>query len=143
MSEAMSSNRPYLLRAIYDWLVDNGCTPHLVVDANDPRCVVPRAFVKDGAIVLNITPSAVRDLSLGNEWIMFSARFAGVAQEVTVPLAAVRALYARENGQGMAFEAEPATSEAGDGPPDPPPPPPPPTGGRPGGKPGPRLSVVK
>ena len=141
MADPMSSNRPYLLRAIYDWLVDNGCTPHLVVDANDSRCVVPRAFVKDGAIVLNIAPSAVRDLSLGNEWIMFSARFAGVAQEVTVPMAAVRALYARENGQGMTFEAEAMSAGAGE-----PPTEPPPTaggGGRPGGKSGPRLSVVK
>lgn len=141
MSESMSSNRPYLMRAIYEWLVDNACTPHLVVDANDTRCVVPRAFVKDGAITLNIAPSAVRDLSLGNEWIMFSARFAGVAQEVTVPVSAVRALYARENGQGMAFEAELTAVEAGEGPPEPPPPAA--GGGKPGGKPGPKLSIVK
>lgn len=141
MSESMSSNRPYLMRAIYEWLVDNACTPHLVVDANDTRCVVPRAFVKDGVITLNIAPSAVRDLSLGNEWIMFSARFAGVAQEVTVPVSAVRALYARENGQGMAFEAELTTVEAGEGPPEPPPPAA--GGGKPGGKPGPKLSIVK
>ena len=141
MPDSMSSNRPYLVRAIYDWLVDNACTPHLVVDANDSRCVVPKAFVKDGAITLNIAPSAVRDLSLGNEWIMFSARFAGVAQEVTVPIGAIRALYARENGQGMVFEPEPVPAEGSTSPPETPTPPD--GGGRPGGKPGPKLSLVK
>jgi stringent starvation protein B len=105
MSGEMGSNRPYLVRALHEWIVDNGCTPHLLVDANAPQCVVPQQFVKDGVIVLNISPSAVRDLSLGNEYVMFSARFGGVAQEITVPLGAVRAIYARENGQGMAFEA--------------------------------------
>lgn len=137
MSEALSSNRPYLIRALNDWIVDNGCTPHLLVDATDERCAVPRAFVKDGTIVLNIAPSAVRGLSLGNDWIMFSARFGGVAHEITVPVAAVRAIYARENGQGMAFEPE-ATPEGNS--------PPPENGGggdKPGGKPGPRLSLVK
>lgn len=132
----MGSNRPYLLRAIHEWIVDSGYTPHLLVDANVPDCVVPQQFVKDGVIVLNISPSAVKDLSLGNQFVMFNARFGGIAREITVPLAAVRAIYARENGQGMAFEGENGGGdppEGGASPPDSPPRP----------KAPPRLSVVK
>ncbi len=135
MSGKMSANRPYLVRAFHEWIVDNGCTPHLLVDANDPRCVVPQQFVKDGVIVLNISPSAVRDLSLGNEYVMFSARFGGVAQEITVPLGAVRAIYARENGQGMAFESGSEGEPPDGGSPSPDSPPAPKTP--------PKLSVVK
>ncbi|MBM4227424.1 MAG: ClpXP protease specificity-enhancing factor [Gammaproteobacteria bacterium] len=131
----MGSNRPYLLRAIHEWIVDNGCTPHLLVDANVTHCVVPQQFVKDGVIVLNISPSAVKDLSLGNEYVMFSARFGGIAREITVPVGAVRAIYARENGQGMAFEGE------GGGEPPEGGVPPPETPSKP--KTPPRLSVVK
>lgn len=97
----MTSPRPYLLRAIYDWLVDNGLTPHLVVAVTGEDVRVPRQFVENGTIVLNVSPSAVRGLELGNDFVEFSARFAGTPHQVSVPLAAVQAIYARENGQGL------------------------------------------
>jgi len=97
----MTSARPYLLRAIYDWIVDNSFTPHIVVTATGEDVQVPRQFVQNGVIVLNIAPSAVRDLALGNDTINFSARFAGNSHYVSVPLSAVQAIYARENGQGL------------------------------------------
>ena len=97
----MTSPRPYLLRAIYDWLVDNGLTPHLVVEVSGDDVRVPRQFVENGAIVLNVSPSAVRGLELGNDFVEFSARFAGTPPQISVPLAAVQAIYARENGQGL------------------------------------------
>lgn len=97
----MTSSRPYLLRAIYEWIVDNGSTPHIVVAAEMDSVQVPRQFVENGVIVLNVAPSAVRDLELGNDRVSFSARFAGSAQYVSVPMAAIQAIYARENGQGM------------------------------------------
>ncbi len=103
----MTPNRPYLLRAIHEWLVDNELTPHLLVDANRPGVQVPGAFVRDGQIVLNVAPSAVRDLRLGNDMVSFSARFGGVPMEVFVPPAAILGIYARENGHGMMFADEP------------------------------------
>lgn len=99
----MTSARPYLLRAMYEWLVDNNLTPHLLVDATDSRARVPQQFVEDGQIVLNVAPGAVRDLDLGNDFVSFSARFSGVAHSIVLPVSAVRAVYARENGQGMAL----------------------------------------
>jgi stringent starvation protein B len=93
---------------LYDWIVDNGCTPHLVVEAKDERVRVPTQYVKDGTIVLNIAPGAVRDLVLGNDYISFNARFGGVAQDVMFPIGAARMIYARENGQGMALPDEQA-----------------------------------
>lgn len=104
----MTPRRPYLVRAFYDWLVDNDLTPHLVVDATLPGVKVPMEFVSDGQIVLNIAPRAVGNLELGNEAISFSARFSGRPHSVIVPLYAVMALYARENGAGTMFEPEPA-----------------------------------
>lgn len=101
-----SAKRPYLLRAYYDWLIDNELTPYLVVNAEYPACRVPRDFVKDGQIVLNISPNACGNLQLGNEKITFSARFKGIAQEVSVPLGAAIAIYAREDGDGVLFEDE-------------------------------------
>jgi len=103
---AMSSSRPYLLRALYEWIVDNGCTPYVVVNALRDDVQIPRAYVKDGQIVLNISPSAVIGLNLSNEGLMFNARFAGVAMDVYAPIGAILGIYARENGQGMVFEAE-------------------------------------
>lgn len=100
----MTSTKPYFLRATYDWIVDNNCTPHLMVDASAGRCVVPRQFVKDGVIVLNVSPSAVRNFLIGSELVSFNARFGGVAQDISVPVGCVRAIYAKENGQGLAFE---------------------------------------
>lgn len=100
----MLSTTPYLIRAIYQWCTDQGYTPHLLVDTSVAGVEVPQDLVENNAIVLNIQSSAVRDLELGNDWIVFSARFSGRAMNVSIPVAAVRAIYARENGQGCAFE---------------------------------------
>ncbi|MDE2496697.1 MAG: ClpXP protease specificity-enhancing factor [Xanthomonadaceae bacterium] len=100
-SPAMTSNRPYLLRAVHEWICDNGLTPHIVVDAGKPGVQVPPQAVSDGRVVLNLAPRAVAHLEIGNDAITFMARFGGVSQTVNVPVAAVQAIYARENGQGM------------------------------------------
>lgn len=105
-----TSQQPYFLRALYEWCVDNGYTPHVTVRV-DGRCKVPVAFVKDGQIVLNIGPSAVRGLLMDNEQLGFSARFGGVAQEVNVPVENVLAIYAKETGEGMAFSQVPAAGQ--------------------------------
>ena len=104
----MTSSRPYIMRALYEWIVDNDCTPYVLVDATIPDVMVPEQFVKDGQIVLNISPGAVMDLSISNEAVAFNGRFGGVATDVFVPVMAVVGIYARENGQGMVFEAEDA-----------------------------------
>ena len=112
---AMSSQRPYLLRALYEWIADNGMTPHVLVDARMPGVRVPAHAVKDGQVVLNIAERAVAKLELGNDALRFTARFAGVSQSVMVPLEAVIAVYARETGQGMAMpEEQRATTPAQD-----------------------------
>lgn len=100
-----SSTRPYLIRALYEWCTDNGFTPYLAVSVDD-SVQVPREYVKDGAIVLNISFDATSALTLGNEYIEFKGRFSGVAREILVPVGHVTAIYARENGQGMAFPLE-------------------------------------
>jgi stringent starvation protein B len=102
----MSSSRPYLVRALYEWIVDNGCTPHLLVDAHVPGAEVPLQYVDNGRIILNVSPAAVSGLDLGNDQIQFDARFGGVAMRVRVPIRAALAIYARENGQGMVFSEE-------------------------------------
>ncbi|MEO2267861.1 ClpXP protease specificity-enhancing factor [Pseudoalteromonas pernae] len=99
----MTPNRPYLLRAFYDWIVDNQCTPHLVVNADFPNVQVPVQFVQDGQIVLNISPSAVTQFSMDNSLLTFNARFGGQPMQVFVPMGAVLAIYARENGEGTVF----------------------------------------
>ncbi len=99
----MTSHRPYLLRALYEWIADNGMTPHLLVDVARPMVQVPLHAVKDGKIVLNIAERAVSRLDMNNETISFSARFGGVSHSVSVPVGAVLAIYARETGQGMAL----------------------------------------
>lgn len=116
----MTSSQPYLIRAIYDWIIDNGFTPYLLVNAENDYAMIPRDYVEDGKIVLNINPSAISDLQLGNDYIMFNARFSGKAMEVSVPIVAVLAIYARENGQGMMFD-----ENNNDLPPSPPEDPPP------------------
>ncbi|MFT3898189.1 MAG: ClpXP protease specificity-enhancing factor [Thermomonas sp.] len=98
---AMTSHRPYLLRALYEWIADNGLTPHLLVDATRPGVRVPTHAVKEGRIVLNIAERAVAHLQMDNDDVRFSARFGGVSHAVIVPIEAVLAVYARENGQGM------------------------------------------
>jgi len=119
----MTSNRPYLVRALYEWLMDNQMTPHLLVDARAAGAAVPSQFVKEGKIVLNISPSAVRGLVLGNDQISFNARFGGIAMDVLLPTAAVLGIYARENGRGMLFpDDEPAASSSGEEPEPPKPP---------------------
>ena len=100
-----SSTKPYLIRALHEWCSDNGYTPYLAV-AVDENTVVPREHVKAGEIVLNVSVLATGKLSLGNEWIEFQARFGGVARQISVPVGQVTAIYARETGQGMAFEVE-------------------------------------
>jgi stringent starvation protein B len=99
----MTPLKLYLLRAVYDWAVESGFTPHLIVDATQPGVHVPNGFVQDGKIVLNVAPRAVQAFQLTGEGVSFSARFGGTPQLVDCPLAAVRAVYARENGQGVAF----------------------------------------
>lgn len=143
MEMMMTPSRPYLLRAFYDWLLDNDLTPHLVVNVNVPHVMVPMQYAQNGQIVLNIAPRAVGGYQMDNEAISFSARFGGVAQQVYVPMAAVVAIHARENGAGTVFHPEPGyeawlekdgdepAPTEGDGPQPP----------RPGGRPS--LKVIK
>jgi len=109
----MTSSRPYLIRALYEWIVDNGYTPYMLVDTALDVVEVPRAFVENGRIILNISPEATHSLVLGNEAVTFNARFSGTAMDVHVPVVSVLAIYARENGQGMMF------GDQDDTPPDP------------------------
>ena len=102
----MTPNRPYLLRAFYEWIVDNDCTPYLVVDAEYPETRVPQQFVQNGQIVLNLAPSAVAQMQMGNEVISCSARFGGHPFALHVPVRAVLAIYAKENGAGTVFTLE-------------------------------------
>lgn len=115
----MLSSRPYLLRALNEWIIDSGLTPHLLVDAENPHLDVPASARQDGKVVLNISPSAVRDLLMDAELVTFVARFGGVSRAVSVPVAAVQAIYARENGQGMMFpdedESEPESQSSSTG----------------------------
>ena len=97
--------KPYLLRALFEWCVDNGYTPHLAVKV-DSRAQVPQEYVKNGEITLNISPNAVHKLQMGNEVVEFSARFGGVARQISVPITNVYALYARETGHGMTFDVD-------------------------------------
>jgi len=139
----MTSNRPYLLRAMYEWINDNGMTPYILVDAAFPGVQVPQQAIKDGRVVLNIAARAVSQISLGDAEIGFLARFGGVSQHVRVPVGAVQAIYAQESGQGMTMPEEVAAAPASA------PPSPaavsddPPRTEPPGGKKGPRLRVVK
>ncbi|RJQ47577.1 MAG: ClpXP protease specificity-enhancing factor [Gammaproteobacteria bacterium] len=126
----MTPSRPYLLRAMYDWISDNGLTPHILVNAAESGVQVPHQHVQDGKIILNVNAQAARHLRIGNDRVEMEARFGGVATPVSVPLNAVLAIYARENGQGMVFNEEAA--------------PPPPAGPeKPDTKPGkPKLKLV-
>jgi stringent starvation protein B len=127
---SMKSSRPYLIRAIHEWIVDSGLTPYLIVDAEAPGVEVPRQHVQQGRIVLDVSPRAVRGLQLGNDWIEFGARFGGTSLAVRLPTNSIQAVYAKENGVGMAFQ-ESSTGEE---------PPPDPSGGN---KAKPKLRVVK
>ncbi len=107
----MTSNQPYLLRAFYDWIVDNDLTPHLVVDATISGVQVPQEHIKDGQIVLNVSPTACAKLVISNIDVTFEARFGGIARSLMVPCAAVQAIYAKENGAGTLFTAEEIATE--------------------------------
>jgi len=109
-----TSNKPYLFRAIYEWILDNGGTPYLLVDATQANAQVPQEFVKDGQIVLNASPSAIQGWFVDNHAVSFSARFSGKAQEIFIPMSALLATYAQENGAGMAFPAESIDKEPQD-----------------------------
>ncbi len=112
--QGMTSNRPYMLRAMYDWINDNDMSPYLLVNARVPGVRVPAHVVADGQVVLNVAARAVGALDLGNDWIRFEARFGGVSHRIEVPIGALLAVYAKESGQGMMFPAEDAAvSEAG------------------------------
>lgn len=102
----MTSNKPYFIRALYEWILDNHCTPYIIVDATRPFVEVPEQFISEGKIILNILPSATHNLHIGDDWVTFSARFAGVSQDINVPMGAIAAIYAQENGEGMGFETE-------------------------------------
>jgi stringent starvation protein B len=115
----MNSSRPYIMRALYEWIVDNECTPYVLVDASMADVMVPQQFVKENQIVLNISPDAVVDLNISNQAVAFNGRFGGVATDVFVPISAVVGIYARENGQGMVFDPEEAAEPPDDTPPDP------------------------
>ena len=134
----MKSRRPYLLRAMHEWISDSNCTPHIVVDAGVTGVEVPRQFVQDGKIVLNVSWNATAQMHIGNDELSFNGRFGGTSMHVRVPVEAVLAIYARETGQGMIFAAEPEAPPPG-GPPEPEPqePTPKPAAGRA------KLKVVK
>jgi len=102
----MISNRPYLLRAFYQWIVDSKCTPILVIDANHPRCKIPQDYAEGGEIVFNVSPTAIRDMKMANDWVEFKASFSGVVHIIAAPIKAILAVYAEENGEGIFFDAE-------------------------------------
>lgn len=135
---AATSRRPYLIRAMFEWALDNGLTPHLMVSADASGVEVPQQYAQEGKITLNISPRAAQGLTLGDDLISFSARFGGRPWQVRVPPAAVLAVYARENGEGVVF-GEVEKSGESEAPPDPPTPAPgtPPKRGRP------KLKIVK
>jgi stringent starvation protein B len=100
---SMTPSQPYLVRAIYEWIVDNQLTPYLLVNAENEATHVPRQYVENGKIVLNLGPVAVNNLNMANDYIAFNARFSGKAMDVSFPVSSVLAIYAKENGQGMVF----------------------------------------
>ncbi len=116
---SMTSNRPYLIRAFYDWIVDNELTPYILVDASNPYVQVPREHIRHDRIVLNISPSATRGLLLENDRIVFTARFSGQTEQIFVVPNAVLEIYAKENGRGIAFpieeDSEPPPAASGSG----------------------------
>ncbi len=127
----MTSSRPYLIRAIHEWIIENNLTPYLLVNAKLPGVEVPINHIENDKIILNLSPRAVRTLRLGNDFIQFDARFNGLSTNISIPPAAVMAIYARENGQGMIFDKEDGVD----------PPNSPPT--KPEGPVKPKLSIVK
>ncbi len=111
----MTSSKPYLVRALYDWILDNDATPYILVDTTFAGVRVPPGIASDGKVVLNLAPQAIQNLEIDNDAIVFSARFGGVAEDVYCPMPALLAIYARENGEGMMFPAEDQADAAADG----------------------------
>ncbi len=114
LSHTVSKQRPYLLRAMHEWMTDNHLTPHVVVDATRRDLSIPREHVEDGRLILNLSYSATRDLSIGNEHAEFEARFGGVSRRLSIPVSAIMGIYARETGQGMVFSDEDAQDDESD-----------------------------
>jgi stringent starvation protein B len=141
----MTSSRPYLIRALYEWITDNNLTPYIVLNANDPNLIAPQQYVSDGKIVLNISAIAIHGLALGNEAIEFKARFSGKINHIYAPIPSVLAIYAKENGQGMVFNEEDTAGTGGDGDQHPPPSGSTqgPVGTKESGKTKPRLTLIK
>lgn len=106
----MISNKPYLLRAFYEWIVDSQCTPLVTINVNDVRCIVPKEHIENGEITLNVSPDAVRDFKITNRHLEFRASFSGTVNLISAPIRAVQAIYAQENGEGMYFDLEEGTS---------------------------------
>jgi stringent starvation protein B len=102
----MTSSKPYLVRALYEWILDNDTTPYILVDTSSDQVLIPQGIASDGKVVLNLAPAAIQNLEMTNEHVSFSARFNGVAEDLYCPLSALMAIYARENGEGMMFPAE-------------------------------------
>jgi len=123
MGESMTSSRPYLIRAIHEWIGDNGLTPYVLVNAENAEAVLPQQFVENGKIVLNISVGATSGLHINDDWVLFSARFNGQSMDISIPIEAVLAIYAKENGQGMVLDREDSDGM-----------PPPPPGSKPGVK---------
>lgn len=109
----MRPSRPYMIRAMHEWIIDSELTPYALVDATHANVVIPTEYVEDGKILLNVSPSATQNLNLGNEFILFHARFHGVSMEVSFPIDAVMAIYAKENGRGMMFKDDESTATSG------------------------------
>jgi stringent starvation protein B len=128
----MTSSKPYLIRALYEWILDNDNTPYILVDATSDRLVIPAGIASDGKVVLNLSPRAVENLQMTNEYVSFSARFNGIAEDIYCPIASLMAIYARENGEGMMFPPEEGESGQGDD-----------TGGGDDKPKGPTLKVIK
>ncbi len=102
----MTSSKPYLVRALYEWILDNDNTPYILVDSTGEQVSIPNGIDSDGKVVLNLAPTAIQNLEMTNEMVSFSARFNGVSEQIFVPVPALLAIYARENGEGMMFPAE-------------------------------------
>jgi len=107
----MTSSKPYLLRALYEWILDNDTTPYILVEASYDQVLIPSGIASDGKVVLNLAPQAIENLQMTNDYLSFSARFNGVAEDIYCPINSLLAIYARENGEGMMFPEESAESE--------------------------------
>ena len=102
----MTSSKPYLVRALYEWILDNDNTPYILVDTSSDQVLIPKGIASDGKVVLNLAPAAIQNLEMTNDFVSFSARFNGVGEQIFVPVTSLLAIYARENGEGMMFQGE-------------------------------------